>query len=57
MKPGKQFNLSKTSKRAMATLLGDRRHAYKSAMIQAELAAAVQPRREKRPQGATDNAQ
>ena len=55
MKPGKHFNLSKTTKRVMATLLGDRKHAYKSAMIQAELAAAIQPRRERRPQGATDN--
>jgi hypothetical protein len=55
MKPGKHFNLSKTTKRVMATLLGDRMHAYKSAMIQAELAAAIQPRREKRPPGATAN--
>jgi hypothetical protein len=55
MKPGKHFNLSKTTKRVMATLLGDRKHAYKLAMIQAELAAAIQPRRERRPQGATDN--
>jgi hypothetical protein len=56
MKPGKHFNLSKTTKRAMATLLGNRKHAFKSAMIQAELAAAIQPRREKRPPGATNNA-
>ena len=56
MKPGKHFNLSKTSKRIMATLLGNQQHAYKSAMIQAELAAAIHPRREKRPPGATDNA-
>ena len=41
MKPGKHFNLSKTTKRVMATLLGDQKHAYKSAMIQAELAAAI----------------
>jgi hypothetical protein len=55
MRPGKHFNLSKTTKRVMATLHGDQKHAYKSAMIQAELAAAIQPRRERRPQGVAEN--
>ena len=42
MKPGKTFNLSKQSKRFMATLVNaEERNSYKRAMIQAELAAAV----------------
>ena len=58
MKPGKTFNLSKQTKRFMATIVNaEQRHAFKRAMIQAELAAAIVPksnkgdRDNKRPQG------
>ena len=53
MKPGKTFKLSKTTKRMMALMGGpaEGRNQFKNMMIQAELAAAVQPRREKRPTG------
>ena len=49
MKPGKTFKLSKTTKRMMALMGGTDadRNQYKRMMIQAELAAAVQPKREK----------
>jgi hypothetical protein len=49
MKPNKTFKLSKTSKRLIALSnnnKNDRMH-LKHAMIQAELAAAIQPKREK----------
>jgi hypothetical protein len=62
MKPGKTFNLSKQTKRFMATFVNaEERHAYKRAMIQAELAAAIVPkstkgdRDNKRPQGTAYN--
>ena len=48
MKPGK------TTKRMIALMKGstaDQRNQFKNMMIQAELAAAVQPKREKRPTG------
>lgn len=48
MRPGKTFNLSKTSKGFMATLLPPQSHAYKRAMIQAEIAASIQPPRRER---------
>jgi hypothetical protein len=58
LKPGKTFNLSKQTKRFMATFVNaEQRHAFKRAMIQAELAAAIVPksnkgdRDNKRPQG------
>ena len=54
MKPGKTFKLSKTAKRMVALMKGataDQRNQFKNMMIQAELAAAVQPKREKRPSG------
>ena len=52
MKPGKTFVLSKQTKRFMATFVNaEQRHAFKRAMIQAELAAAIQPKREPRKQG------
>jgi hypothetical protein len=42
MKPGKTFNLSKQTKRFMATIVDPvARHAYKRAMIQAQLASEV----------------
>jgi hypothetical protein len=52
LKPGKTFNLSKQTKRFMCTIVDPvERHAYKNAMIQAELESAIQPKREKRPAG------
>lgn len=58
LKPGKTFNLSKQTKRFMATMVNaEQRNAFKRAMIQAELAAAIVPkstkgdRDNKRPQG------
>ena len=54
LKPGKTFKLSKTTKRMIALMKGataDQRNQFKNMMIQAELAAAVQPKREKRPTG------
>ena len=53
MKPGKTFRLSKTVKRMISLMGGtaDQRNQYKRMMIDAELCSAVQPKREKRPQG------
>ena len=53
MKPGKTFKLSKTTKRMMALMGGTDadRNQYKRMMIDAELCAAIQPKREKRPAG------
>jgi len=53
MKPGKTFKLSKTVKRMLALMGGPKegRDQYKRMMIQAELAAAIQPKREKRTTG------
>jgi hypothetical protein len=52
IKPGKTFVLSKQTKRFMATFVNaEQRNAFKRAMIQAELAAAIQPKREPRKQG------
>ena len=49
LKPGKTFNLSKQTKRFMATIVDPvARGEYKRAMIQAELAAAIAPKREPR---------
>ena len=50
MKPGANFRLSKTAKRMIGLMRGvttAQRNQFKHMMIQAELAAAVQPRREK----------
>ena len=48
MKPGKTFNLSKQTKRFMCSIIDPiERHAFKRAMIQAELASAVVPRSNK----------
>jgi hypothetical protein len=42
MKPGKTFNLSKQSKRFMATIVNaEERNAFKRAMIQAQLSSEV----------------
>ncbi len=56
LKPNKTFKLSKTTKRMMALMGGpaEGRNQFKRMMIQAELSAAIQPKREKRslgPQG------
>ncbi len=56
IKPGKTFVLSKQSKRMMCSIVDtEQRNAFKRAMIQAELAAAVVPKREKRPSGPQGN--
>jgi len=53
IKPNKTFNLSKQTKRFMATFVNaDERNAFKRAMIQAELAAAIVPKSEKRDRNA-----
>ena len=58
MKPGKTFNLSKQTKRFMATFVNaEQRNAFKRAMIQAQLASEVVVKtrdrnsNDKRPQG------
>lgn len=49
LKPGKTFKLSKTSKRMVALMGGpaEGRNQFKRMMIQAEIAAAIQPKKEK----------
>ena len=50
IKPGKTFKLRKQSKRLMCSIVdAGQRNAFKRAMIQAELAAAVVVKREPRP--------
>ncbi len=45
MKPTAAFRLSKQTKRFMCTMVDPvARHAFKNAMIQAELAASVKPK-------------
>jgi hypothetical protein len=45
MKPTAAFRLSKQTKRFMCTIIDPvERHAYKNAMIQAELAAGIKPK-------------
>jgi hypothetical protein len=45
MKPTAAFRLSKQTKRFMCKIIDPvERHAYKNAMIQAELAASVKPK-------------
>jgi hypothetical protein len=57
LKPNKTFKLSKTTKRMMALMGGpaEGRNQFKRMMIDAELCAAVQPKREKRPSGPQGN--
>lgn len=43
MKPTSNFNLSKTSKKLIATCSPETRNHFKAMMIQAELAAALKP--------------
>ena len=48
MKPGPNYRMSKQAKRFLATIADPHKRALiKAGTIQAELAAAVQPRREK----------
>ncbi len=48
LKAGPNFKLSKQSKRFMATIIDNHeRGMFKRSAIQAELAAAIQPKREK----------
>ena len=55
IKPSKTFNLSKTTKRRMATIVDPvERHAYKNAMIQAQIASEIvikHKEKSDRPQG------
>jgi hypothetical protein len=48
MKPGPNYKMTKQSKRFLATIVDPHKRAlFKAGTIQAELAALVQPRREK----------
>lgn len=52
MKPGKTFKLSKPTKTMLASITDpQKRSEWKRAMIDAELCAAVQPKREPRKKG------
>ena len=52
MKPGKTFKLSKPTKTMLASIVDPKKRSeWKRAMIDAELCAAVVPKREKRPGG------
>jgi hypothetical protein len=54
LKPGKTFNLSKEAKRIMASVANpEMSNHIKRLHIQGELAAAVQPKRERAPRGTT----
>ena len=58
MKPGPNYRMSSTTKASLAlSPLKDKHQqaAWKRAMIDAELCAAVQPKREKRPSGPQGN--
>jgi hypothetical protein len=56
LKPGKTFVLSKQTKRMMCSIVDtESRNQFKNMMIQAELAAAIVPKREKRPSGPQGN--
>jgi hypothetical protein len=53
MKPGKTFNLSKQTKRFMATFVNaEQRNAYKRAMIDAQLCSEIIVKPEKRDRNA-----
>ena len=57
MKLGKTFKLSKTTKRMIALMGGtaESRNQFKRMMIDAELCAAIQPKRESRKQASSGN--
>jgi hypothetical protein len=58
MKPGPNYRMSSSTKASLALSKFkslDQRHQWKRAMIEAELTAAVQPKREKRPSGPQGN--
>ena len=53
LKPGKTFNLSKQTKRFMATFVNaEERNSFKRAMIQAQLASEIVVKTEKRDKNA-----
>jgi hypothetical protein len=59
LKPTKNYKMSKTLKASLALSSFQDPHKkgqWKRAMIDAELAAAIQPKREKRPSGPQGNA-
>jgi hypothetical protein len=57
MKPGKTFNLSKEAKRLMASVADPKMSNHiKRLHIQGELAAAIQPKRERQSKGTTPTA-
>jgi hypothetical protein len=57
LKPGKTFNLSKQAKRLMAAQADPAMSNHvKRLHIQAELAQAIQPKRERAPKGTTPTA-
>jgi hypothetical protein len=52
LKPGKTFNLNKQAKRFMATIVDShKRGEFKRAMIDAQLASEIAPKREPRKPG------
>jgi hypothetical protein len=54
LKPTKNYNMSKTAKRMLATIADPiKRGELKRGFIQAELHSLIAPKREKRPQGTT----
>jgi len=54
MKPNANYRMSSATKMALSSIIDPhKRGEWKRSMIQAELQAAVQPKREKRPQGNT----
>ena len=58
MKPGPNYRMSSLTKASLAlskVLDPHKRGAWKRAMVDAELCAAVQPKREKRPSGPQGN--
>jgi hypothetical protein len=56
MKPGPNYKMSSLTKMSLATIIDpQKRGEWKRAMIGAELASAVQPKREKRPGGPQGN--
>jgi hypothetical protein len=56
LKPTKNYNMSKTAKRMLATIADPiKRGELKRGFIQAELHSLIAPKREKRPQGSTPN--
>ena len=53
-KPTRTYNMSKTTKRMLATLQGQRRHDVKPLMIDAEIQSKIQVRNRDRNKDAND---